>query len=103
MAAIEADRLTPVAAFSAPHSKSGWAAIHPKSGIPSGSDGYCRYPSWLKGLLRIESVSASTRLDFIILDDVEYPTFAKLGGQFLFHLICRLGERDHRQGQPNLR
>jgi DNA replication protein DnaC len=34
-----------------------------------------------------------TRLDFLILDELDYLPFAQSGGQLLFHLISRLYER----------
>ena len=35
----------------------------------------------------------STRLDFVVLDELGYLPFAQTGGQLLFHLISRLYER----------
>lgn len=35
----------------------------------------------------------TTRLDFVILDELGYLPFAQSGGQLLFHLISRLYER----------
>ena len=34
-----------------------------------------------------------TRLDFVVLDELGYLTFAQPGGQLLFHLVSRLYER----------
>src|SRR6204780_3673320 len=34
-----------------------------------------------------------TRMDFIVLDELEYLPFAQSGGQLLFHLVSRLYER----------
>jgi hypothetical protein len=34
-----------------------------------------------------------TRMDFIVLDELDYLPFAQSGGQLLFHLISRLYER----------
>ena len=34
-----------------------------------------------------------TRLDFVVLDELGYLSFAQSGGQLLFHLISRLYER----------
>ncbi|EAQ34325.1 putative transposase [Nitrobacter sp. Nb-311A] len=35
----------------------------------------------------------STRMDFIVLDELGYLPFAQSGGQLLFHLVSRLYER----------
>jgi DNA replication protein DnaC len=37
--------------------------------------------------------TTSTRLDFVVLDELGYLPFAQSGGQLLFHLISRLYER----------
>ena len=39
------------------------------------------------------SSAATTRMDFVILDELGYLPFAQSGGQLLFHLISRLYER----------
>ena len=42
---------------------------------------------------RAAARDGSTRLDFVILDELGYLPFAQAGGQLLFHLVSRLYER----------
>jgi DNA replication protein DnaC len=39
------------------------------------------------------SAHRSSRMDFIVLDELGYLPFAQSGGQLLFHLVSRLYER----------
>ena len=43
--------------------------------------------------VRAASPTISTRMDFVVLDELGYLPFAQSGGQLLFHLVSRLYER----------